>query len=468
MVLRVRLADGSMERVQVPGGAEDSTTLSDILRPYSDQQECKVRIGSAEEVSLDSTISSLGLKHGSLLTILRRKQQQAAQQPSPTKSHFSKSASRPDHFDPFPELAKDYQSAVRRKQRRRGGMSYNDIAHVQNALHVVEPQNEGPLLRVYICAKSAERFQANGIVHSKEEKQSRVMPRVGLLLGTIQRERVAMKPSKTRTSLSSIPSEMDYCQVAKVHAIWEPNQSPTDYYDINGLIETLKDDGSVLKVASWLGLRPVGWIFSYNDPRLDQEDSLPVWGTDVVHGARIQSKLMQNLGRTDGAQCITLAMDGATGATEAFQLSDVSVQMEAEGIFLVSEKAKAERMIQMKHEILVDGQETKTLDSVLCLVNTALLSHEGSFASSQTLRKNGSSLTKKSKKALLKALNNDDQSSLLNELCDFNVLVALDQLLPASKSEELCRLVHKWARGQRKGTQVEPDLRILLQSLLST
>lgn len=474
MVLRIRLGDGSMERIQVPPGAEDTMTLKEILSPFSDKEDAyKVQIGTSETINvkkqteeLEKTLAVLGLKHGSLLTLLRP----AASVPSSEKKKSSYFATPiHDRFDPFPSLAKDYEMAVRLKARRTRGMSYSDIAHVQSALHIVEPQSEGSLKRVYICRHAAERFQANGIV--KKEGGAVVQPRVGLLLGTVQRERVNLKPVKARTSLSSSPSDQDFCQVAKVQALWEPPQSPKkDTYDASGIVDHWngKEAQRVVKVASWLGLRPVGWIFSYTDARGKEEDSLPVWGANIVHGATIQSNLMQSsLGRSDGMKCVTLAMDGNEGATEAFQLSDVSVQMVVEGMF--GDKPKAERMVTMQHEILVDGKETTTLDSVLCLVNTAMLSHEGAYASSHNLKKNGS-LTKKTKKSLLKAMDKDqtDHCSLLNALSDFNVLLALDQLLPPGDSEALCGLARKWVRGQRRGTEVGSKLLLLLKSVLTT
>jgi hypothetical protein len=65
--------------------------------------------------------------------------------------------------------------------------------------------------------------------------------------------------------------------------------------------------------------------------------------------------------------------------------------------------------------VVLDGKETRQLDSVLCLSNTAMLSHEGSFAGnalagSSSVKKNGS-LTNKARKAILKAMDSDDDSS---------------------------------------------------------
>jgi hypothetical protein len=225
----------------------------------------------------------------------------------------------------------------------------------------------------------------------------------------------------------------------------------------------------VLTVASWLGLTPVGWIFSYTDSQSnDQEDSLPVWGLDVWNGARLEIANMERNGREQGAKFCTLAMDANTGATEAFQLSNVSVQMVAEDMWDGKEPG---RFVTTQHEIIVDGKETTQLDSVLCLVNTAMMRHEGSFAGRtvNTVKKNGS-LTGKTKKTLLAALDKDesDHCSLLDALRDFNILMALDELLPSEDIEELCRLVRKWVRGQKRGTEVGSKLKLVLQSVLNS
>lgn len=470
-----------MQRIHVPSGSEETTTLSQILTPLLSQDDdvnksSSIQVGTTTITDDSQTLSSLGLKHGSLIAIT------PPPPPSPTEtkttSRFSKTITDTHHFDPYPDLRRDYEAAVLRKAARRqrsGYMSYGDVADIQSALFVVEPQSEGPLKRIYMCHISAERFQSNCITKGKKKgTPPSIHSRVGLLLGTIHRERLdSNKPVKTRTSLSSTPSNQDFCQVAKVHALWEPpthhqTSSSSNLYETSSLLMNER----VLTIASWLGLSPIGWIFSYTDSRcLDDQDSssLPVWGHDVWIGAHLQIANMKRSNREDGSKFVTLAMDANTGATEAFQFSNVIVQMVAQDMWDGNEMS---RFITTRHEIIVDGKETTQLDSVLCLINTAMLSHEGSFAG-QTLnsvnKKNGS-LTKKTKERLLAALEKDesDHCSLLDSLRDFNILMALDELLPVKDMEELCRLVRKWVRGQKRGTKVERKLKLVLQSVLNS
>lgn len=330
----------------------------------------------------------------------------------------------------------------------------------------MEPQPVAPLLRVYMCHVSAARFHASC---TKEQQQ-----RVGLLLGTIQRERVDTKPKKMRTSLSSTPSDADFCQVAKVHAIYEPPQTPPKandkMYDASALLN--RNDASlqrILKLADYLGLQPVGWIFTYPENRHGNDnEGLPVWCADIQTGAQLQIAEMKARDRIEGAKFATLAMDAATGATEAFALSDVVVQMVAEDMLMLEDEN--DRHVKTQNAVVVDGRETKSLDSVLCLVNTALLSHDGLYASSTKPTKKNGSLTKKTKKALVAALGEKNDGKLLTLLGEFRILVALDTLLHHNDDEMqgLCQAVRKWARGQKQGTTVPANLKRKLTTLLSS
>jgi hypothetical protein len=483
-----------MEKVLVPEGAEKTMTLSDILTPFEVQDDASFQVGGGQSDTINtiveaaesknSPLSGLGLKHGSLITV--KNNISTSTTPKPTESRFSQLKVQKDahSWDPFPDLAKDYEHALLKTKTRRSSnksMSYSDIARLQSSLHIVEPQPEGPLKRVYMCHKSAERFQTNGIVGVKQRNKAKttqngaapgLLPRVGLLLGTIQTERVEKTPRKARTSLSSQTSDADFCAVTKVQAIYEPpNQkitTETNVYDASLGQTLLQQNPRVLVLAEHLGLLPVGWIFSYQDERHKDEEALPVFGLDIQTGAKLQIDNMRSRGHSEGAKFVTLAMDAKTGATEAFQLSDVSVQMVHEGM-LVASVGKSGRQVYTKHGVVVDGKEMKELDSVLCLVNTAMLSHVGSYAgntAASSVKKNGS-LTTKTKKALLSALKEDDRR-LLEELCDFNTLLALDQSLSNKDTEEWCQLVRKWARGQKEGTQVNSKLKMRLQGVLES
>ena len=513
-ILRVRTVDGSILRVELPSDSKTST-LTTILDSAgldldeSNDLKCQIGLpGRPGSCNLDlsngdhreKTAGELGLKHGSMITITRPTKK------SDVKPKDGKKTNDSDRYDPFPDLAKSssYTAASRRARamaRGARGSSYGDISRVRGQMHVIEPQSTGPLTRVYVCQVGAARFQNHCISQkkaappakpsSKSRKQKEPLPevesRIALLFGTINSERVDQNRKRARTSLTSTTEEEKVCGVAKVHALFEPpNQKPPlkgKHYDERCLLKAYCDvpkgqkESAVdraVRVADWLGLRPIGWMFSYADEdRHEDGDALPVHGRDSIVGAKLQTETMKRLGRREGKQFITLALDGRLGATEAFQLSDVCVQMVAEGALkapMVDESLQSTRSIELKDPVVISGEEKTELDSVLLLVNTAMLSHVGLYSGGEdapvggSVKKSSGTLLVKTRKRLLSAL--DRSNSVLNELCDFDVLLALDGMMSREDSEQLCLLVRKYARGQKKGTDLTPHLRLTLRSLL--
>mmetsp|Transcript_13753 Transcript_13753/g.26862 ORF Transcript_13753/g.26862 Transcript_13753/m.26862 type:complete len:553 (-) Transcript_13753:50-1708(-) len=528
IIIRVRTTDGSVLRVPLPED-DASTTLASILTSAGfdldgaddESTNWKCRVGPPGKTSGNDaeifdvsptggdrhkTAADLGLKHGSMITILpptapKRDNDESnnpKQDPEPIDAH---------RFDPFPDLAKSTSfSAASRRARAisRGvsrGMSYGDISRVHSTMHAVEHQQEGPLTRVYVCRVGAAKFQSHCLVHPPKKKKSkgggsgaepRVENRVGLLFGTINKERVDQSRKVARTSLSTPREDQKMCEVAKVHAVWEPPlQSPSlngKHYDEECLLSTYQGyeeekpstkkresaTERALRVAGWLGLRPVGWIFSYADEdRHEDGDALPVHGRDAAVGAKLQIETMKRYGRDEGRKFITLALDGRIGATEAFQLSDVCVQMVAENVLsppVVDESLQSTRFLTLKDPVVVSGEETKKLDSVLLLVNTAMLSHVGSYSGGENapiggnVKRSNGALLVKTKTRILTALQKGEGE--LEELCDFDILMALDAMLCPEDSEQICAIVKKFARGQRKGTALSEHLKLTLLSVL--
>ena len=79
-------------------------------------------------------------------------------------------------------------------------------------------------------------------------------------------------------------------------------------------------------------------------------------------------------------------------------------------------------------------------------------------------------------------LSDKNHGKLLQELCNFTLLVALDRILLLNHNnnptisnkidddddpmEQLCELVKRYARGQKKGTTISNNLQLLLQHVL--
>lgn len=471
--------------------SDSSSSLRSILANHpqysslllsSNKSKKSFKICDKNNALLDDSksISELGLKHGSILSITSNSSS-GSKQTSSSASIRQLKKEVVSSFQPFPELAKKDAKRARydlaRQKKNRAVHSYGALLDRQSNFHVVEPQGTGPIHRVYMCATSAQRF------HSSVSKDKN---KVALLLGTVQRERKdTARRAKIQTSLSSQPKDEDFCQVVKVHTIWEPpvsinqNKSKKNVDSHNDFLlkpsDTMK---RVQKIASYLGLIPIGWIFASDDEAGeksknsdDSDTAMVLTGRDLVFGSQLQIQQMQQRGREEGAKFVSLAMQASDGATEAFQISDVCVQMTSEGILNPSKTS----ILTASNEIIVDGKETTQLDSVLCLINTALLSHEGMYVShgdkKSTVKGKTGTLTLKTKKALLKAIeevkSNSDDSSLFSLLCDFPTLVALDALLADDEqTQEICRLVSKWTRGQKRGAQISLKLKKTLKSIL--
>jgi hypothetical protein len=165
-----------------------------------------------------------------------------------------------------------------------------------------------------------------------------------------------------------------------------------------------------------------------------------------------------------------LALDSKSGATEAFQLSKVSVQIVAEGVLAIpaSPKESIKRFVKTQESIRIDNKETKEFDSALCLVNTAMLSHEGRFsgkADSNSIKKvRVGGLTAKKKESLLAQIEDENDSDLVDGLCDFNVMMALDRSLLREDMSSLCKIVAKYSRGHKKGIEVENKLKLVIKN----
>ena len=551
LVLRIRQLDGSIQRLQFQAkettGSLNGISLEQVLQKSRDilelsmegqepHKECALQFGNhcfplkmdgEGEEQMDKSLEELGIRHGSLLSIVpgidsgnstTPEKGGGLQQKKKTVDQKQPSSSS-DRWDPYPELAKDYEKTVRQIERRKltgGRLSFADLSKLHRALHVVEAQPTASLLRLYLCPVVAERFA------TASKTGSSLGARVALLFGTIHRERRDPKKLRHRTSLSSTTEVEEYCQVAKVKAVWEPPQKrkqeesssrDSSLYDATELLQFARNE-RVMNVAQWLGLVPVGWMYSYPENRQASESggggndevTLPVFGLDVQAGAQLQIECMKRYGREEGQRFVTVAMHGPTGATEAFQLSDVTVQMVAENMLCLLKGDKRDqesddcargtssslpkRFVPTRYAILVDERETTTLDSVLCLVNTALLQQQGSFVGSNgspsgVKSSNPYQLTKRTRKTLAQAAtaamaavksgtdkkeSNKSSSacaSLLELLCNFQILVALYEDLSQEDMKLLVETVRKFARGPKKGTTVDRSVLQRLQQVLN-
>ena len=488
LLLRIRQKDGSIRRVLV-SSAPERTPLSNILLPNeSDFQVLSSKDG--KELDHGKMLSELNLAHNGTLITLRD-----ATSPIAKSSNQAISSSK-QRFDPYPDLAKTVtysriKAILNAKGTSRRSTSFADIEKLQSSMHKIEPEaKSNALKRLYMDHDAAERFQSSCFITRKTGKKkgsssTTIKNKVGLLLGTVHRERV-QTDRRVRTSLSSTTESTKKCTVVKVHAIWDPETSTTKsgsrsekndktkdgkYYNAEPLHDCTSD--RVLEIAAELGMQPVGWIYTYSESsKVRDEAQVPVLVKDVWNAAKIQAHMMESpqLGRDKGANFVTLAMDVSGGATEGFQLCDVAVQMVAENVLTIGKHGNNgnvdERYFYTMDPVIVDGQETNEVDCVLCLVNTAMLSHRGKYSGKETVLTKNGVLTGKAKKKLLLALKNSDSEKLLMIMSDFQILCGLDRLLAKKDMLEIFRLVNKYNQGQKRSTDIGQKLRTSLQNTL--
>jgi hypothetical protein len=491
-ILRLRMTDGSILKVEAK---EDTATLNEVVTsalrssPEAgtiDISNIDVKV-NGESLSLLSPISELDLKNGALLSIVDKATQTSSTGLKRGAGSSSKSnqAINSKHFDPFPELAKPrYTSAtraVRAKANLKGGLSFADIDKMTASLHKVETQPEPKIQRIYMCAKGAEAFATSCFVKRKKTDPPSAKPtmrhRCALLFGTVSTERLDQNRTP-RTSLSSTTESAKMCKVVKVQAVWEPpSQNPptSSLYDASSLtsLTSSSPDTNVLRaidLATKLGYQPVGWIYSYESQEGDsrEEAQVPVLSRDVVIASSIQAELMERLGREEGGKFVTLALNAPNGATEAFQMSDQSIQMTAEGVFSDTSEEEAEtRHIQTSAPVVVDGKETNEVDCVLCLVNTAMLSQTGSLSQSKIKKvPSTGKLSNKTKKQIADSLaKHGSENETIELLRDFNLLFGLSKVMNSNDMTELCRIVSGYSKGRKKGSEMSKHLQLVLESI---
>jgi hypothetical protein len=102
-----------------------------------------------------------------------------------------------------------------------------------------------------------------------------------------------------------------------------------------------------------------------------------------------------------------------------------------------------------------------------------MLSHVGLYSGGAAaiggnVKRSSGALLVKMRKRILAALEqrHGNDGALLEELCDFDVLLALDSLMGRDDSEKLCSMVKKYASGQRKSTVLDDHLRLKLQTVI--
>jgi len=251
--------------------------------------------------------------------------------------------------------------------------------------------------------------------------------------------------------------------MVRVSAIYQPPQKPsTSGYDSSALLSS--PPSQVLDLCEKLNLQVVGWIFSHDggDGEGDENEKIPVKAPHVRTATKTQANNMEHFGRFPGSKFVTLSVS-KVGEAEAFQMSDVAVQMSSDGVFSDLDSEKGKRYLKTSDPVSVDSKETNEVDSLLCLVNVAVVSGTGKWKSKEKNEK----LTKRAKGELKDAVsrvlsnkgNAAKNKALMEALMDFNVLLFLQGRI---RDEEcwggILGKVVKYGKGGKQATVLEEDM----------
>jgi hypothetical protein len=518
MILRVRAPDGSLQRLQLTEKIRQLTIaeLLENLQVTTTGNDNKKKKISSFTVQLDGMAVATSmriadmprLKHGSVLAVVINPLTSEVKTPG-TKARNSDDADAdatgkktplpPSSFVPFPDLAKRWNDRRYRANKNKKPTSYAALTAYRDAtVHRIEEVSQPKRIeQIYICQNMARRFveMDNGGTDNDV-----------LILGTIARQH----KTKARHSLDDQKTLHKTTLIAKSQAMVVPSEEKDDVW---------KD------VAMYLGLEPIGWMVAAavtmptGQKDTNEKSSLLPTSAAILRAARFQIDVMrqkaqrpqQPHGTTSTTNdhfegFCTIAMDRSSGATEAYQLTDVTVQMVAEGLFhetttnTFDATKRADKndhdtnnnILRTKHPIWVDGGESNSLDTLLCLVNTAVLSHTGWYSTktTRTVKKTNGRLTKVTRTKLLAALQlpkgkaagngeNNGDAAALDILCDFDLLVALVRMLrstPPNKNKQdgdddgraLCETVQQYAKGLKRTTKLNPALRQRIVDLIQS
>lgn len=201
----------------------------------------------------------------------------------------------------------------------------------------ITAQPQAHATAVQVDTKAAEQFQAY-IVRTAFQQQ-----RLGICYGDVT------ESGETR-----------------VLAIYEPPQSGTDQcynLDEQGDMTTRAD-----ALAAMMGMQRVGIVFSAR-PR-----KCILSGMDVVFAAHMAKHLTEQQKKAFVVLVVTTAETGQT-LFEAYQISDLAMQMYADNIFEHHHKQKPNSgRVLCKEDVLVEGKDTKKVHTEFFLLNVPIKS----------------------------------------------------------------------------------------------
>ena len=481
IVLRLRDTDGSMHRISVPTSQSETITLDQIVSDFDPSaqkllcfhQKLPTTKTDTATIPLDrnQSISQLNLQHGSLIQLVATATASSDTPPSPSLQHTPA-------FDPFPHLSKrkNIKSSRRHFSPR---TSFNSLSrleqlrsHTMHTLSTVKlSQESSKVSSVYMCANVAQRFLQSWATTSSASSNNSIP--MALLLGTID----PVNSSTRSVYIHALWIPPPLYQEIIPSILWNP-QSISEKDDSAKIKKCLSEYNRMVQLASTLGLQVVGWIYAHDDTLPQQQKLVPFQGIYLQYAAWGQIYTMKQNLISD--TFLTLTMNRISGSTEAFQVHDECVQMFAEGLIHLTtntnnnnnplQDSNNNHMLTTLEPICIDGKETQELDSIFVCKNTAILKHVGTF-SGRGDEKSPVDLHGKLNpwgcNKIQKVLEMDNDSSLIQNLCDFQLLLALDRLVSKKDQMELVFMVQEYVRRGYCETRLGTRLKLVLEHVVS-
>ncbi|CAM9142333.1 unnamed protein product [Laminaria digitata] len=473
LTLRVRMPDGAVKRVRATAGETVDDIMSKIGMDGGESGEglsTEAAAGSnAAEGS--ASVAALGLRNGDFLYV---KSDAAAQAAAKAKSDAldrmkaaaaSATAGR-SKFVPFPDHARPPPPPAAKRVK-----TWQDIEAMQAQTFSLKPQKDSNVKKISVEQSAMDNF----VGYLKETGLGK--HRCALLFGRISPSTNGVKVEAMYEPLQqgdgASPEGFPYdssavteaAKVAVAAAAQEGGASDAENCEAEPSVAAA-DVVRAIRVAELLGLRLVGWCLSH-----DKREHFMA-ARDVVTSSALQLMSMAAKGRQEGVLVATVTVpvnktDGEV-ATEAFSVSNQTVQMFSEGVLAdhqpdpTSDRRDGVPNLAPSVTTTVNvkegGKETQTPETVGLVCNVAIVKHEGVLQTRfpPANRADTASLSDL-KKCLFdpvvppraaagkkSATKKKTQPSFLSRLSDFQLLVYLSRQMGFSRDfEELCRLVQK-------------------------
>lgn len=212
----------------------------------------------------------------------------------------------------------------------------------------------------------------------------------------------------------------------EVDFIYEPPQAGTEEKLV--LLRDAEEEKMVDAIASGLGMRRVGFIFSQAVGR-ENKGEYTMSAFEVAQAAELHAEGDLKEWVTALVKLEVNEDGGADVHFEAFQMSDMCVRLFKEEWFDLEEKEGQEldpKVSRMKKEVVVGGKDVKEVDNDFFLVVVKIFDHQGPLSTAFPVENRNVPVTMR---ALKNHLDRTKSLSFVKRISDFHLLLTLARFL---------------------------------------